>query len=292
MHDLYVTDIPLQPLFYALKRGCSIDVIQLLFDEFPDAILFKDFCGDTPLYLLYHPSKDSRILQYVLKKMPSLAVYKEHSFSGQPLVSRICAPWASKELLPTKLDINTNATLRDRWTKLVLTVRAAHAHSLAREGENVDCSGNSRELHVALEYSCPPLVLCHFAEMYPEQASIPMKGSGCYPLHYFLGSCEFVRDSKVAVQSLIKAFPLAVHKLHHGRVPLHVAISKGITWNNGIHDLVYTGPENLDRPEPSTGMVPFAQAAASEWPELSTVYNLLRENPAVLCNFQLRVSQK
>ena len=68
--------VPFQPLFYALKRGCSIEVIQLLFDGFPDAILFKDFCGDIPLYLLYHPSKDSHILQYVLKKMPSLAVYK------------------------------------------------------------------------------------------------------------------------------------------------------------------------------------------------------------------------
>ena len=276
--------VSFQPLFYALKRGCSIEVIQLLFDGFPDAILFKDFCGDIPLYLLYHPSKDSHILQYVLKKMPSLAVYKEHSFSGQPLVSRMCAPWTSKEFLPTKHDINNNAALKDQWTKLVLTVRAAHTHALAaREEVHVDCSSeNSRELQVALEYSCPPLVLRHFAEMYPEQACIPMKGSGCFPLHYFLGSCELVRDSKVAVQSLIKAYPLAVYELHNGCLPLHLAIAKGMTWTHGIQDLVYTGPENLDRPEPLTGMVPFVQAAVGKWSELSTVYSLLRENPAAL----------
>lgn len=247
-------------------------------------MLFKDFCGDTPLFLLYHPSKDSRILQHALKKMPSLAVFKEHSFSGQPLVSRICAPWTSKEIFPTRTEMQTNATLKDRWTKLVLTVRAAHTYTTGQEENSIEYSESARELHVALEYSCPPMVLCHFVEMYPEQASMTMKKFASYPLHYYLGCCEFVNCSRVTVQRLIKAFPQAVHERHDGRLPLHLALLQGRAWNDGIQDLVFAGPESLDCAEPSTGMVPFLQAAASEWSDLSTVYCLLRENPAVIGN--------
>lgn len=271
-----------QPLFYALKRGCRIDVINVLFDAWPDAMLLKDFCGDTPLYLLYHPSKDSRILQHVLGRKPSFAVYAEHSFSSQPLVARICAPWTAKESLSTKIELQTNPTLKDQWTKLVLTVRAAHVFSKGMGKDSIGCLENARELHVALEFSCPPIVLCHFAEMYPGQASMPMKGFGCYPLHYYLGFCAVARDSRPAVQSLIKAFPQAVHERWDGHVPLHLALSQGRTWNDGIQDLVYAGPEYLDCPEPLAGIVPFMQAAVCECSDLSTVYRLLRENPAVV----------
>jgi len=262
-------------------------------------MLFVDFCGDTPLYLLYHPSKDYRILQYVLKQNPSFAIHRERSFSRQSLVNRICAPWTLKDHLPTRNTIQNNATLNDRWTKLVLTVRAAHTHKMKllstekEDGVDVRTSEERvlRELHVALEYSCPPLVLRHFTEMYPEQASMPMVlrwpeygGYDCYPLHYYLGYSDVVRNSRVVIQSLLSAFPDGIQKFHRGRLPLHWAIIQGRQWEDGIQDLVYAGPEYLDCPDPMTGMIPFLQAATNELSNVTTVYNLLRENPAVLTN--------
>jgi hypothetical protein len=260
--------------------------VELLFDCFPDAILFIDFCGDCPLYLLYHPSKDYRILKHVLGQMPSLALHKENTFSGQPMVKRICAPWTSKQLALTRSDVETNAALKDRWTKLVLTVRAAHTFTTGQKHDE-DPLAQTPELHVALEFSCPPLVLCHFAQMYPEQVSMVMAKDGCYPLHYFLSRCNSTRDSKAAVQSLIAGFPQAVNHLgNDGQLPIHLAISPGRKWQDGIQDVVYGEPNNLDCPDPQTGLIPFLQAASLECCDLSTVYHLLRENPAVIAGLQ------
>ncbi len=241
--------------------------------------MFKDFCGDTPLYLLYHPSKDYRILQHVLTEMPFLAVYMENTFSGQPLVKRVCAPWTSKHLALTKLDVETNAALKDRWRKLVLTIQAAHAHST---GQKHVLSTEMPELHVALEYSCPPLVLSFFAEMYPEQVSMLMTKEKCYPLHYFLSRSDITQDSKSAVRSLIAVFPQAINHRSNGRLPIHLAISHGRKWDDGIQEIVYAGPNNLDCVDPDCSLVPFLQAASLECPDLSTIYSILRENPAVI----------
>jgi len=252
----------------------------VLFDSFPDAILFNDFCGDTPLYLLYHSSKDYRILEHVLQKMPCLALQKEKTFSGQPLIKRICAPWTSKQLSLTRTDVETNATLKDRWTKLVLTVRAAHACTIGQQQDGL--LTQIPELHVALEFSCPPLVLCHFVEMYPEQVSMMMAKQNCYPLHYILARCGSPRDSQSTIQSLIASFPEAVHCEVEGRLPIHMAITPGRTWLDGIRDITYAGPDNLYCPDPQSGLIPFLQAAAMECADLATVYCLLRENPAVI----------
>lgn len=219
--------------------------------------------------------------------MPSLAWHKENTFSAQPLVKRICAPWTSKQLALTKSDVETNATLKDRWTKLVLTVRAAHAITIGRQHDDDDLQAQTPELHVALEFSCPPLVLCHFAQMYPEQVSMMMAKEGCYPLHFFLSRCDVAGESKAAVQNLIAGFPQAVnHRVNNGQLPIHLAISPGRKWDDGIQDIVYAGPNNLDCPDPQTGLIPFLQAASLECCDLSSVYHLLRENPAVIAGLR------
>lgn len=256
--------------------------MNLLFDSFPEAIVYKDFCGDTSLYLLYHCSKDYRILEHVLRRMPSLAVHQENTFSGQPLIKRICAPWTSRQLTLSRLDVEANAALKDGWAKLVITVRAAHAYTTGQQQATL--LTQIPELHVALEFSCPPLVLSHFVEMYPEQASMIMDKRGCYPLHYLLSRRDPTCDSKSAIRNLISAFPEAVHQRVAGRIPLHLAITSGHSWKDGMEDIVYAGPDSLDHPDPQTGLIPFLQAGALGGCDVTTVYSLLRENPAVIAN--------
>jgi hypothetical protein len=256
-------------------------VVKVLFDSYPDAILEKDFCGVTPLYLLFHSSKDYRILQYALEQQPSLALYKENSFSGQTLFQRICAPWTSKQLALTRSEVlETNPALKDRWTKLVLIVRAAHAHTIGHEPR-----ADNPELHLALELPCcPPMVLCHFAEMYPAQASILMATKRCFPLHYYLSTCGSTRDTESVIKCLIKAHPDAVKRDYNGRLPLHLALSKGLTWHTGIRDIIFSSPGVLDQKDPDSGLIPFLQAASGDYCDLSAVYSILSEDPAVIGN--------
>lgn len=217
--------------------------------------------------------------------MPSLAVYKEATFSAQPLVKRICAPWTSNQLALTRNDVDTNATLKDRWTKLVVTVRAAHAFTTGQQYDDVYTQ--MPELHLALKFACPPLALCYFTQMYPDQVSMMMAKEGCYPLHYFLSEYDISRDSKAVVQSLVAAFPQAVNRrVNNDRLPIHLAISPGRKWQDGIEDIVYAGPDGLDCPDPQSGLIPFLHAASMECCDMSTVYNLLRENPAVIATLQ------
>jgi hypothetical protein len=147
-----------QPLFYAIRNSCSLDVIETLFDAQPDAILERDFCGELPFYLLFRPKTDPRVLELVLNRNPSLALLEEKNFSGsQSLLQRLCAYWvelrtrasfSSMAFLParnnnnndnnvnnssqyrdnllTRSKVRSEPKLLDRWNKLVLTARAAH----------------------------------------------------------------------------------------------------------------------------------------------------------------------
>ena len=211
--------------------------------------------------------------------MPSLAVHKENTFSGQPLYKRLFAPWASKQLPVTKPDKVRNEMHKDRWMKLVLTVRAAHVHM---SGE----TDIQPELHVALRVACPFPVLIRFVELYPEQASMLMMTDSCYPLHFFLLRHDVTRESQSVVQSLISAYPEAINRCCQGRLPLHLAIDSGRKWENGVEDIVYAGPNNLDCVDPHSGLVPFLQAASLPSTDLSSVFSILRENPAVLSALQ------
>jgi hypothetical protein len=248
-----------------------------LFDLFPGAVLEKDFCGDLPLYLLYHPSKDVRMLQYVLSKLPSLALFQENTFSGQPLVKHICAPWSTQTKL-SRNDVESDEVMMDRWTKLVLTVCAAYAHAKGQKQNS-----NTPELHVALEMACcSPIVLCHFIEMYPEQVSMPMGKDGILPLHYLLTTRKVTKGSDRVISHLIQAFPQACKYCHRGRFPLQIALSSGYTWASGIRDVAFADSSILEKADLEYGLIPFLQAAMASGGDLNTSYCLLRENPSLV----------
>ena len=266
-----------QPLFYALKRACNLEVFMALFDHFPGAVLEKDFCGDLPLYLLFHPSKDVRMLQYVLSQRPSLALFQENTFSGQPLVKNICAPWSTQTKL-SRNDVESDEVLKNRWTKLVLTVRAAYAHAKGQKQNS-----NIPQLHVALEMACcSPVVLCQFIEMYPEQVSMPIGIDGIFPLHYFLATHNVTKGSDRVISRLIQTFPQACKECHRGRFPLQIALSSGYTWSSGIRDVAFADSSILEKADLESGLIPFLQAAMASGGDLNTSYCLLRENPSLV----------
>lgn len=169
------------------------------------------------MYMLFRPQMDCRILEHVLNRNPSLALFQqENRFSGaQSLLQTLCAQWIhvirnNENLVPSSSSSNnissnsnskdanvsfvpiarrrvhSDCKLLDRWTKLVLLARAAHrmTHAVAAAAvtkNTVDATTKALckipELHLALQLKCslPPVILCQFIEMYPEQASKPMR---------------------------------------------------------------------------------------------------------------------
>ncbi|VEU45341.1 unnamed protein product [Pseudo-nitzschia multistriata] len=111
--------------------------------------------------MLFRPNADYRILEYVLDRDPSLALYEEKRFSGsQSLLQRLCNQWAStikgqrsassvrsnsdgnggNSVVLSHEEIRSDNALCNQWAKLVLTVRAVHriAHGTATKVTEFD----------------------------------------------------------------------------------------------------------------------------------------------------------
>lgn len=258
------------PLFYALKRSLSNDIVLLLFDAYPQAVMGRDFCGETPLSIIYHSSKDPAILKAILHKQPSLARQRLHSFAGPDLVHLVSMPWESLSET-TRDEVQLNSALSCQWEKVVLTVTAAHKC----QSENKKPAGASCELHVALELPVKPEVLIWFCRMYPDQVSKKMR-NGMLPIHKFLTTPEVGNHpGAVSVIPYLIESNLALEP-YDGKLPLHLAIEAGYDWESGLKDIVCAGPEAL-RSHCSHAFLPFMYAAMTR--DIDTIYTLFREAP-------------
>lgn len=236
----------------------------------------RDFCGMTPMYLIYHGSKHPTILKSILQYRPSLALKRSSSFSGPPLVRVVCSPWESMLEGTNAVDVRRNVDLSKQWEKVVLTVSAAHK---CQHHENL----TTHELHVALELPCSPKVLLWFMRMYPEQLEIPMI-DGRLPLHCFVSSPTFIthKEADSVIQQFLKLYPEAAKIRCDGKLPLHFAIESGCVWHNGLKRLLYAHPTARQLPVDHSSMLPFMTMAACETSDFSTLFSLLREDPELL----------
>ena len=67
-----------------------------------------------------------------------------------------------------------------------------------------------------------------------------------------------------------------------GRLPIHIAVEKGLEWNNGMQELVEIDSSTLLEKDPLTGLYPFMSIASGESADLNLVTHLLLENPAAI----------
>jgi hypothetical protein len=71
----------------------------------------------------------------------------------------------------------------------------------------------------------------------------------------------------------------AMYRNHARRLPLHLAISHGKPWRDGIDVLLQAHPAAMEEPDPVTDLVPLLQAAASPQCSLTVVWEILRSRP-------------
>lgn len=84
---------------------------------------------------------------------------------------------------------------------------------------------------------------------------------------------------------LLEVYPEAASAPDHatGRLPLHLAIVRGRSWNNGVKLLFQTAPDVIGQRDSKTGLYPFQLASALEAEcDLTTAYQLLRASPTLI----------
>mmetsp|Transcript_31069 Transcript_31069/g.47585 ORF Transcript_31069/g.47585 Transcript_31069/m.47585 type:complete len:566 (-) Transcript_31069:104-1801(-) len=67
-----------------------------------------------------------------------------------------------------------------------------------------------------------------------------------------------------------------------GRLPLHLAIASNKRWNEGVKDILNAYPDALMLTDKHTMLLPFMLAAATDKPDLSTIFELLKSNPVLV----------
>ncbi len=66
----------------------------------------------------------------------------------------------------------------------------------------------------------------------------------------------------------------------NGQLPIHIALEKGLKWNNGLEELISADALTLSEPHPVNGLYPFEIAATScTSDDLDLIFNLLTMNP-------------
>ncbi len=66
-----------------------------------------------------------------------------------------------------------------------------------------------------------------------------------------------------------------------GRLPIHLAIVRGLDWKNGLQELIEIDSATLLEPDPLTGFLPFMEIA-SRSADLNLTMQLLKMNPAAV----------
>ena len=79
---------------------------------------------------------------------------------------------------------------------------------------------------------------------------------------------------------VIKRFPESVHvRDKNGRLPIHIALEKGMEWSTELAYLLVTSQEYLKEVDPVTNWPPFVLAGMGESCDLRIIYDLLRKHP-------------
>lgn len=231
----------------------------------------RDWCGVTPLYLVYHASMPCSTLKSMLEYSPNLALKRINSFSAPDLVRLVCAPWEAM-IGKTAEEVRNDTELSNQWNKVVLTIRAAHEYRHKHQPLH--------ELHAAISLPCSPKILSWFIQMYPHQLRIPMNDEKL-PLHVFVTSRAFCnrQGADGILQRLLELYPEAASIPWKGQLPLHLAIQCGCTWTlGGLQRLLYAYPLARQIVDVESNLYPFMMMHSDP----STRYCLLREGPEVL----------
>jgi ankyrin repeat protein len=223
------------PLHRVCVAGDGIQIVQLVYERYTEAISVADDLGRLPLHLscMGYGDVSEDVLKFLIEQYPQ-AVEEKDSKGSLPIHLACHGGRVSNAVI---------LILLERFPKSIET----------RDGKgflplHLACHGG----RVSKE------VICKMIEIYPEAVSLPCRADGRLPLHL---ACTGVRVEKGVVQALIDTFPDSIRtKDTLGRLPLHVACKAHNHPQNvppdALQMLVQAYPAALSEPDGKWGIVP------------------------------------
>lgn len=269
------------PLHAACRIGAPMDVLITLLHANPVTVLWNDYEGLNPLMRLW-------VRYYVLV--------------GETIISNLKRP---SDLTPD---------LVEAWERTVLLLQVMKA---------MDGTTHQRQLispflavHASSHVNCPRCVVRMAMVLFPEQLLMRDEG-GFLPIHIAAAAPVYavhdlrgegysmddtlideetgrplirkVKETKYKEPSVIDILltgePSAARERDpNGQLPLHVAIMRGKTLEEGVKALADAYPEALTMPDKHTNLFPFMLAASvgRGRGDCSTIYEMVRAAPELV----------
>lgn len=269
------------PLHAACRCGAPIDVLRVLLHAYPQAVHERDYEGLTPLLRLW--------VRYFVMLGDDVI---DGVTGASDLVGDLGEAWKKTELLlacaySRRDGQSQNSQDWSQWTQRAIF--AAAAIDCPRPVVKIAAIVNHDLLVRRDETGQTPLLVAATTPIYKVR---DLSDDGYMLEDRIHGDDtdsevpneEDTEQSQASVLDLIvQACPAAAGIPDmNGTLPLHVSLTSGKRWNEGVRALLDANPDALSQCDKNTRLLPFMLAAATQRPDVGTIYELLRRDPSML----------
>ncbi len=276
------------PLHIACWNGNSSEIIELLVRAHRDAAKLPDHRGRRPLHVACSscPTPTVDTLSLLLQADPD-ALTAPDVYGHTPL-ALLCQKYETRLQLALTGELTEDevcqGVLGQFWTQLRILLEANWKRRFP--GDEPDW----RFLHSLTHFPGCPRILVELAiKMHPDQ--VRERIYGYLPLH-LAAACPdnsiMKNDDRYCITKLLTLFPEAAQRKDgSGRLPLHLAIESGKSWESALKILFDAFPFAVMEIDERHALFPFMLAAAknrdgsSEFRDcqLTTIFELLAASP-------------
>jgi ankyrin repeat protein len=278
----------------------------------------KDVDGDTSLHAACRCAAPMNVLLLLLQANPITVTWKD--YEGLNPLMRLWVRYfvlVGEQIISNiKHPSDLTSDLVEAWEKSLLLLRVMDAMERRGSGEQVP-EGSFRSVHAASSVNCPRCVVRIAMVLFPEELlrrdeknRLPIHIAAVAPVYAvndlrgegFTLDDAFIDDDPEAarlrrkkspskykepsvIDILLSGEPRAAQEPDpNGQLPLHVAIMRGKTLDEGIQALVEAYPDALTIPDSRTNLYPFMLAASvgRGRGDCGTIYALLRAAPELV----------
>jgi ankyrin repeat protein len=287
----------------------------------PEQCDMRDVDGDTPLHTACRCGAPIEVLEVLLRANPS-AVH-ERDYEGLTPILRLWVRYTvilgDDAIESVNCAADLQGELLEAWKKTELLLHCAHQGTPEKEP-----SRSFWVVHAASAVDCPRVVLKIAARVFYRQLDekdefgrTPLLIAAQAPIYKVrdLSDKGFTPEDVIyedetnawgemndesqdtagqpsVIEILLRANQDAASSSACvpdplGRLPVHVALTAGKQWKDGIKQLIEVYAEALNTPDATSKLYPFMLAAEGWRGDISTTYDLLRRNPTLLADLHL-----
>jgi ankyrin repeat protein len=303
------------------SHHASVHVVRVLLEGgSPEQFTVRDVDGDTPLHAACRCGAPFEVLEVLLRANPS--VVHEKDFEDLTPLLRLWVRYfvilGDHVIESVNRDADLKGELLEAWNKTELLLRCAHYGRLV---ESCPEGLVFRAVHAASAVDCPRAIVRIATKVYPGQLDekdeygrtplviacqapifkirdlsddgytledvIHGDETNKWGVNSYSDEAQEASSQPSVISILLQANPTSeasgacVPDLL-GRLPLHLALSSGKSWKDGVKELVEAYPDAMSSPDMSSKLYPFMMAAEGWKGDTNTTFELLRHSPGLL----------